>query len=109
MEKTIRDIAEIQIGYHFDKKIVPDPNGAHRIIQMRDIDGRGMLNGASLIHVNLDRNLERYLVKKGDVLFVSRGSNNVAAIVDRDLDKTVPVSYFFLVRLRTEEVLPAGK
>jgi restriction endonuclease S subunit len=107
MKKRVKDIAETQIGYHFDKKIVPDQNGNYRIIQMRDIDGRSMLDTSSLVRVSLDRNVDRYLVQKGDVLFVSRGSNNAAAVVDMDLDKTVPVSYFFLVRLKTDEVLPA--
>jgi restriction endonuclease S subunit len=107
MKKRVKDIAEIQIGYHFDKKIVTDPNGSYRIIQMRDIDGRSMLDASNLVRVSLDRNVDRYLVQKGDVLFVSRGSNNVAAVVDLDLEMTLPVSYFFLARLKTDEVLPA--
>jgi len=107
MRKALRDIAEIHIGYHFNKKIVPDAKGNYSIIQMRDIDNRNMLDASSLVKVNIDRKVERYLIRKGDILFISRGSNNVAVVVDLDLDTTVPVSYFFKLRLKTGEVLPA--
>jgi restriction endonuclease S subunit len=107
MKIKIKDIASIRSGYHFDRKIIPDPEGSYRIIQMRDIDSRNMLDVSNLIRISTGRDVDRYLARKGDVLFVSRGSNNFAVVIDYDLKDAIPVSYFFIVRLKTDAVQPA--
>ena len=48
---------------------------------------------------------DKYLVKKGDVLFLSRGYRSWAAPIVDDLEVTVAVSHFFVVRPKHADVL----
>lgn len=107
MKKRIKDIATVQIGYHFTRKIIPDPEGSIQVIQMKDIDDRNKLDITGIIRIGPDKDVSRYLVKKGDVLFISRGSNNIAVTIDKNLNNTMPVSSFFIVRLKADALLPA--
>jgi len=107
MKKRIKDIATVQIGYHFTRKIIPDPEGSFQVIQMKDIDDRNQLDITGIIRIGPDKDVSRYLIKKGDVLFVSRGSNNCAVTIDKDLNNTIPVSSFYIVRLKSDALLSA--
>lgn len=107
MKKRIKDIATVQTGYHFTRKIIPDPDGNCRVIQMKDIGDRNQLDITNLIRIGPDKDISRYLIEKGDVLFVSRGSSNIAVTIDKDLYDTIPVSSFFIMRLKTDTILPA--
>ena len=106
MRKKIKDIADIQIGYPFRKKIEPLSEGTYRVIQLKDFDENRNLKLDSLTHVSITGKVEKYMVNKNDVLFLSRGHNNYAFSVDHSLDNTVAASYFFILRLKTEMMLP---
>jgi restriction endonuclease S subunit len=104
----IKNIAKgIQIGYQFYKRIEPSPRGTHRVIQVRDIDENHNLCPDNLFLVSPNRLTERYLVNKGDILFLSRGHRNFATSVEITLDNTIAAGYFFILRLDTEKLLPA--
>lgn len=106
MKLKIKDIADIQIGYQFRKKIKTEHDGTHAVIQMRDFDDHNNLNHRALSRVNLAELPEKCLVNKNDVLFLSRGHNNFAYPVTDLLDDTIAASYFFILKVRSEKVLP---
>jgi restriction endonuclease S subunit len=106
MKKKIKDIADIQIGYQFRGKIEADPKGTHRVIQIRDFDEFQNLGATDLYKVNLKYDAERYLVNKGDILFLARGHRNYAIPIKDSLENTIAASYFFILRLRNESILP---
>ncbi len=106
MKKKITDIADIQIGYQFRKKIESADNGTNRVIQIRDFDENHILNKEFLSRVRIDKPVEEYLINKGDVLFLSRGHRNWAAPIVDDLTATIAVSHFFVIRLKQQNVLP---
>jgi restriction endonuclease S subunit len=106
MRQKIKQIADIQIGYQFRGKIKPAPKGAYRVIQIRNFDENRQLDIENLTYVKLTGELEKYKVKKDDVLFLSRGYKNFAVPVTEHLENTVVASYFFVLKILPNTVLP---
>jgi len=106
MKKKIKDIAEIQIGYQFRGRIETVPKGTHKVIQIRDFDEFQNLRVTDLYKVTLKYDAERYIVNKGNILFLARGHRNYAIPIKESLVDTIAASYFFILRLRNENILP---
>jgi len=106
MKKKITEIADIQIGYQFRKKIELDDPGTNLVIQIRDFDDNHTLNKDGLSRVRIDKSTEQYLIRRGDVLFLSRGHRNWAAPIIDELQDTVAVGHFFVIKMRNEIILP---
>jgi len=106
MKQKIKEIVDIQIGYQFRGKIEADPNGTYKVIQIRDFDEFQNLQVTDLNKVTLKYDAERYVVNKGDVLFLARGHRNYAIHIKDSLKDTIVASYFFILRLRNENILP---
>jgi restriction endonuclease S subunit len=106
MKKKITEIADIQLGYQFRKKIEPVDDGTNWVIQIRDFDENHILNKEYLSRVMIDKPVDQYLINKGDVLFLSRGHRNWAAPIVDDLTATIAVSHFFVIRPKQQNVLP---
>lgn len=105
MKKKITEIADIQLGYQFRKKVEPFDDGTHWVIQIRNFDNH-ILRRENLSRVYIDKSVDQYLIRKGDVLFLSRGHNNWAAPIVDDLSATVAVSHFFVIRPKQNNILP---
>src|SRR3989337_4561438 len=106
MKKKITEIADIQIGYQFRKKSELDDPGTNRVIQIRDFDDNHALNKDGLSRVRIDKSTEQYLIRRGDLLFLSRGHRNWAAPIIDELQDTVAVGHFFVIKMRNEINLP---
>src|SRR4030066_896153 len=106
MKKKITEIADIQIGYQFRKKIEPADDGTNRVIQIRDFDENHILNKDGLARVRIDKPIEQYLIRQGDVLFLSRGHRNWAAPIIDELQDTVAAAHFFVITVRNEAIMP---
>lgn len=107
MKKKITEIADIQIGYQFRKKIEPADDGTNRVIQIRDFDENHILNKEGLARVRIDKPIEQYLIRQGNVLFLSRGHRNWAAPIIDELQDTVAAAHFFVITVRNETIMPA--
>ncbi len=106
--KLLRDIVEIQIGYQNREKgrtIAKDIPGTHKFIQIKDIVN-SQLNNENLFTVTPKGDAERYLVNKGDVLFLSRGQKGFAVSIPEPLRNTIAAYYFYILRLQSNAVLP---
>lgn len=103
MKKKITEIADIQLGYQFRKKVEPTDDGTHWVIQIRNFDNH-ILSRDNLSRVHIDKSVEQYLIRKGDVLFLSRGHNNWAAPIVENLSVTVAVSHFFVIRPKQDNI-----
>jgi hypothetical protein len=105
MRLPIRELAEIQIGYQVRGALDIVPAGTHRIIQAKDIDHEMgySLRTAELSCVTPKRNVDSYLVREGDIIFLSRGRRRSATLVENlseDLP-TIAFYYFFILRLKS--------
>jgi restriction endonuclease S subunit len=106
MKHLLKDIADIQIGYQTRGKVVSEPKGTHRIIQARDFQDDYSLNTPGLYSIKVQGNVENYLVKKEDILFLPRGNNNFAAVIKEDLENTLASGHFYIIRIKKNIILP---
>jgi restriction endonuclease S subunit len=106
MTTTISNIAEVQIGYQPKGSVQPNPNGTHRLIQVKDIRDDRTLNAIDIYRIMPERDPDRYLVTRGDVLFLARGWRNYAVAIRDELQNTLAAGTFYIARIKTVNLLP---
>jgi restriction endonuclease S subunit len=107
MKRWISQIAEVKMGFPFRSRLEPDPAGEIAVIQMKDIDNANLLHPEDLIHVRMPDYKESHLVRKGDLLFRSRGFTNTASLVATNLQRTVLAAPMMLIRVHAEIITPS--
>ena len=105
MKARLLELAEIQIGYQAKGRIKDDPDGTYRIIQSRDCPSDGEIRWDELLHIEPDRDPERYVVRDGDVLFLAKGGRRTAVAVHNPELHTVAVSTFYILRVRDQSAI----
>lgn len=115
--RRLGDIAEIIPGYSTGKALVHDPDGTHQVVLSKHLtpglrysytEGdafriRPFSTGARASGEPQWRNISRYELRCGDVLFMSRGARNVATPIESvPVHSVAPVS-FFIIRLKEPE------
>lgn len=105
MSIHLQDIADVSSGQTFRGKIRNNPDGTVWAIQMRDINTSytGLQGDPFLIREN--EASPRQLLKKGDVLFTSKGNSNKAIVFDHD-HPAVASSMLTVIRPDRQRVLP---
>lgn len=96
--KPMGDLAEIQMGYPFRSRLKPDPHGDVIVIQMKDIDDANRVHPEGAIRLSLPGYKSQHLVRRGDLLFRSRGRNNEAALLDTEIGVAVLSAPMLLIR-----------
>lgn len=100
-------LKELFSGYSFRQKVEHDPNGSVSVIQMKDLEDYSTITAFTLTRVVGESISNKYFLKKGDILFICKGSNNYALVYDLDKPKAVASSAFFVLRPDTFKILPA--
>ena len=77
----LSEIATISSGYLFRNKLVHRDDGKYGVIQMKDIDSFNRLDMTGVEKVNIKSIKKEYLLKKNDILFRSRGQQNLATLI----------------------------
>lgn len=103
---TLSGISEIRAGHPFRGSVPEDVNGSISVIQIKDVDWAGSVKWKGLTKTRLEGRKEPDWIKSGDILFVARGTKIVAAYVDEVPVPCVCSQYFYLLRIKSESVLP---
>lgn len=98
-------LEELFSGYSFRSKVEHDPNGEVGVIQMKDLENDYTSINTNLIKVDSKAIPSKYLLKQGDVLFISKGSNNHAVTFNME-QHVVAASAFFVLRPDPSKVIP---
>ncbi len=115
MKTTIEQLADIRAGYQFRERLAMGSDGTHQVIQIKDIQewNDHRLCPTSLYRFTPKGAAEKYMVRNGDVIFLSRGRRNYATVVE-DLPEygqgTLVASYFFILTFKpgvTDHLRPA--
>jgi hypothetical protein len=126
MKHKLKDIAEVSLGYQHREKVSHIVHGTHRLIQGKDVvkteslsSGIDQPAGWRIATYNLDRvtpkgDAGRYSLRPGDVLFVSRGTTNIAVPLNEQTVRPFPENWddliaaytFYLLRPNLDCVLP---
>jgi len=104
MKKRLKDIADIRTGYQFRGRVESNPDGAVKVIQIKDLADHQRIRTDDLVTVKLDRP-DQYLTQAGDVLFLSRGHRLFATSVFQAPPNTIATGYFFIMRPKGHVVL----
>ncbi len=98
-QTMIADCAEVLPGYALKARAEHEPEGTHQVILGKHLS-EGMPYHYSLEHelrITPKGPVDKYRVRIGDVLFVSRGSRNHATIVESIPDTTVASATFYIL------------
>lgn len=68
----------ISSGYSFRGKIEDDSNGQLKVVQLKDLINDYTAIGEECYKVSAKGIKEKYILKDGDILFISKGQNNNA-------------------------------
>lgn len=103
----LKDLATVHSGYSFREAIEPDANGQFQVIQIKDITANNRLSDDNLLRTNVKNLKENYLVRKNDILFISRGTRRQAVAITDELENTIAGNQFFIITLNPNaDVIP---
>jgi hypothetical protein len=121
--RRLGDFAEILPGYSTGKALVHDPDGTHQVVLSKHLTPglpysysaadafriRPSSVGGRMSPEPQWRNIARYELRRGDVLFMSRGTRNVATVIERVPGLSVAPVSFFIIRLREPDLLSGNE
>lgn len=107
MYSELAEFVEVQSGHPFRGSIPEDPDGNAYALQMRDVSPESGVAWANLVKTSLDGRKSPEWLKTGDVVFVARGMRNYALCLEDIPQPTVCSQYFFLLRVKSTDLLPA--
>ena len=93
-------------GFHFREKIVESEGSNLSVVQMSNIDKFARINVTRLARIDFVPKYEKHLLRHGDILFLGRGQRNMASLVVEDLLPAVAATYFTMIRVKRNEILP---
>jgi len=81
-------------------------SGIH-VVQLKNTSAT-TVNWQSCIEIEITGTASPKFLKSGDILFVARGNNNYAVLVDSSINtsKMVAAPHFYIIRTNTDKVLP---
>lgn len=100
--KRISDCAEILPGYALKARAEHEPEGSFQVVMAKhvpDVTPYRYIE-AHKLRMTLSGSPQKYQVHAGDVLFLSRGIRNSAAVVEYIPEPTVASSTFYILRVQ---------
>ena len=98
----IKFCAEVLPGFSLKKAVVHNPEGTHQIILAKHLPQFGPYHFLDEHELRIipERPVKKYLLADGDILFMPRGVNNYAVIVEAIPPNAVAAGSFYLLRVR---------
>lgn len=106
VQLTLADVARVQAGYLSRTRVKGAYDGSHSLIQARDVSDHGKIDLETVVSFNPERNPELYRVSSGDILFIARGHDHRAHLIQAELTNTLASSVFHIIRPNRAAVLP---
>jgi restriction endonuclease S subunit len=80
--------------------------GTVAVIQMKDLTDQNRVDCKALVRVDMEKPKEHHLIKKGDLIFRSRGLASTAAILEEEPGIAVVAAPLLRIRVSKNNVLP---
>ena len=107
MKTLLNEIADIRAGHPFRGAIKEDEQGNAVVIQVKNVDDDGQIDWDNLISTQVAGRKEPEWLKKGDIIFISRGPRITAAAIETPVKQAVCSQHFFVINVKNEQVEPA--
>lgn len=101
MKKKVEEVARIRSGMYSKTK----NNGEVYYIQARSFDEQKKLSGDIMPSLIRSKQIEKHLLKEGDVLVVAKGFDNFAAVYSDDYKPAVASSIFMILHSISKKVV----
>jgi hypothetical protein len=104
----VRDCAEVLPGFSAKSAIVDEPGGTVQVIMAQHL-AKGKPYRYRHDHrllINPPSGSERYFLKRGDILFMSRGPKNYAVLLEDVPQPAIAPLTFFIIKAKSN-VIPA--
>lgn len=103
--KNISTIADVFLGFILRMSSQKTKSGDVRLIQMRNVNKSGNIeqNDFDFIPQNIIR--QNNLLKQNDLIIANRGNFHKVAVFE-EYKETVADSNFFIIRIKSKEILP---
>jgi restriction endonuclease S subunit len=95
----LSDLATIAAGYPLRGAVDALPEGDVAVIQMGDVSAEGGIDWYNVSRVTLPRSRDESYLRKGDVIFTTRGARNFALAIDDIQGQAVCSPHFFVIRI----------
>ena len=101
-------IAEVLPGFSPKVAVEDSPVGTHQVISARRlVEGEPYhFIPEHTLRITPVRDAGSYLVKTGDVLFISRGTRNIAVQIETVPELTIATATFYVLRITSDRILP---
>lgn len=106
MKTKLKHIANITTGVTFRSRIESNPSGTTKLVQMKDLTEQNSVSLDTTVTIDTPKLKESQLLKKGDLIFRSRGVNNTAAIIDTSPNRAILAAPLFRIRIKADTILP---
>jgi hypothetical protein len=106
MKIELKKIATVQTGYAFRSRLETEGDGAVAVIQMKDLTGDNRVDCNGLMRVDLESPKAHHLVRRGDLIFRSRGLTATSAILRGDPGVAVVSAPLLRIRVNERFVTP---
>ncbi len=102
--RKISECAEVLPGFALKVRAEHEPEGSHFILMAKDLKEMTTISFSEeqgdVLRMNIDKPTEKYRLHKDDILFISRGARNEAAVIGAVPENTVASSVFYILRPR---------
>ena len=100
------ELVSIQMGHSFRTGLSQWVKGNVPVVQMKDISDSGLIQISSMNRVGMEGLKENHLLQPGDLIFRSRGSKTISAVVPELGEKLMLSAPLFRLRMIQPGVLP---
>ena len=107
MKVKLKNLATVQTGYSFRSRLDADEAGELSVIQMKDLLADNTVSLDDLLKISMSEVKSHHFVRRGDLIFRSRGLITSSAILSGDPGPTVVAAPLLRIRVKdTDKVLP---
>ena len=103
----LKEVAEVITGYQYTSETLTelDGKGNLKIVKMGNLDDNGITGELSGCDLDESR-VEKYILRKNDILMQTKGSSSKMALLDEQEEKRIPHSNLTILRCREDKILP---
>ena len=107
MSLILTECTTIQSGHPFRGSIAEKPGSGIKVIQIKDASGDNGIQWSQLIEAEPVTQKTPHFLQKNDILFAARNSRHYAVLVNQASEPTLCSPHFYILRTRSEQLLPA--
>jgi restriction endonuclease S subunit len=107
MKIKIKHLSTVQMGYSFRGRLEIEQKGNISVVQMKDLIKDNTVSCANIVKIEMEQSKlkKHHLIKKGDLVFRSRGQITTSAILLKDLGKAVVAAPLLKIRIKKNKLI----